>query len=124
VKQGWTIITHDPKTLPPVDVPVFVAGGNMNGPCILERSEGYDEKGDLNFVWCSVYGTLFYDEIKKKWTAANSEWDDDYRPILWHPFPDVFSCPKCGGVGIHHHADFTDEEPIITCPQCGHTGEF
>ena len=120
--MSWTIITHDPKTLPPLDVPVFAAGGNLDVPRILVLCEEYNQNSYPIRVWCNPFGTIHFDEKKDKWTV-DAEWDDDYNPVIWHPFPEVFACPKCGSVDVVHHADSSDETPVLTCPQCGHTGD-
>ena len=82
----WTKITDDPATLPPLDTPVFVFGGNMRYPTIQARSEVYDENSNPAWAWCVAYG-INWDDGLKKWTADDFEWDDDYQPEYWSAFP-------------------------------------
>ena len=82
----WNKITDDPVTLPPFDTPVFVTGGNLRYPTIQARSEVYDESSNPAWAWCISYG-INWDDVLKKWTADNFEWDDDYQPEYWSAFP-------------------------------------
>lgn len=87
MNEVWHKITDDPATLPPLDVPVFAAGGSLRGPCILVRSGVYDENGDPAWAWCDCYGEPYWDKGKKQWAVWDSTWDDDYQPEYWHAFP-------------------------------------
>ena len=82
----WHKITDDPATLPPLDTPVFVFGGNMRYPTIQARSKVYDENSNPAWAWCIAYG-INWDDVLKKWIADNFEWDDDYQPEYWSAFP-------------------------------------
>lgn len=86
--NNWAKITDDPETLPPLDVPVFAAGGSLFSPCILVRSEVRDHNGDTVWAWCNSYGDVWYDTKNKRWACSDSVWDDDYQPAVWHPFPE------------------------------------
>ena len=82
----WNKITDDPATLPPLDTPVFVFGGDLRYPAIQARSKMYDENSNPCWEWCAVYN-ITWDDGLKKWTADDFEWDDDYQPEYWSAFP-------------------------------------
>ncbi len=86
MNDTWNKITDDPATLPPLDTPVFVAGGNMRYLIIQARSKVYDENSEQAWAWCVAYG-IEWDDRLKKWTADNFEWGNDYQPEYWSAFP-------------------------------------
>ncbi len=82
--SGWI---NCKEQLPPLDVPVFVSGGNCE-PMILIRSEDYDENGDPVWVWSYWTGGIYWDNKIKSWAVYDAEWDDCYEPEYWHAFPE------------------------------------
>ena len=82
----WNKITDDPVTLPPLDTPVFVAGGNLRYPTIQARSRVYDENSNPCWAWCAVHN-ITWDSGLEKWTADDVDWGDDYQPEYWSAFP-------------------------------------
>ena len=87
MNEVWLKITDDWTTLPPLEVPVFAAGGNLDAPCILVRCSDYDENGDPAWVWANPFGWFYFNKETGKWAVWDSEWDDDYQPEYWHAFP-------------------------------------
>ena len=88
MNEVWLKITDDPITLPPLEVPVFAAGGSLRWPCIMVRSEVYDENALPAWAWCDCDGEPHWDEDKKRWAVWDSTWGDDYHPTHWLAFPD------------------------------------
>jgi len=83
----WTRIADDPATLPPLEVPVFAAGGSLAGPCVLVRSEVTDHDGEPAWAWCDCDGEPYWDDKKKQWAVWDAVWDDDYQPEYWLALP-------------------------------------
>lgn len=85
LNETWFKITDDPATLPPLEEPVFVCFSDSAAILILTRSEIVEDEM-ANWAWATPVG-LHYRPDKNAWAAWDTEWDDDYNPTHWHPFP-------------------------------------
>ncbi len=85
MNETWLKITDDPTTLPPIGEPVFTSFCDSKNIVILMRTEVLEDD-EINWVW-ERPSEPYYQPDKKTWSAWDTEWDDDYNPTHWHPFP-------------------------------------
>jgi hypothetical protein len=80
MSEWQTVDTTDLRTLPELDVPVWLYDAKDDlGPFVGCRSDSGD-----GWLWCRCYDDFYWD---KKWIADGSE-EDDLNITHWTPLPE------------------------------------
>ena len=74
----WIPVTEN---MPEQDVPVWTWDGNS---ILCMCWSLVDMEDGVGLAWVRVYDPYWWDS---KWHVSDSDWDDEYLPVVWQPLP-------------------------------------